>query len=121
MSKDCCGGLSLIPCKLDICYYNGDSFKVSIGMDDCDGNFIDLTDADISIHIKKTINSPVLVELSIGDGISISGENNNIIEINKVIDLPQGTYRWDLQIIFPDGTVRTVFAGQFKVQTDITT
>jgi len=33
---------------------------------------------------------------------------------------PGGSYRWDLEVWWPDGTVRTVLAGGCRVTDDVT-
>jgi hypothetical protein len=113
-----CYEITSMPCNLGVIHYKGDSWKISVVVADCDGDPVDITLADIKIQIRKTPTDPILLEFAIGDGISITSPN--IIDINKIVDIPAGTYRWDLQLIFDDGTVRTLFTGQFKIVTDIT-
>lgn len=105
---------------LDIQHYKGDSWNLQAVINDCDNEPVDLTGASVKIQIRKKSGDPVLFELSTDDGITIGGDDNNTLSWNRVVDLPQGIYKWDLQIIFLDTTVRTIFTGQFKIQSDIT-
>jgi hypothetical protein len=113
-----CHEITSMPCSLGVTHYKGDTWKISVVVNDCDGDPIDVTQADVKIQIRKNPGDPVLLEFNIGDGIVITAPN--VIDINKIVDIAAGTYRWDLQLIFNDGTVRTLFTGQFKIVTDIT-
>ena len=82
---------------------------------------ISLVGATIEIQIRKTLNStnPSLT-LTLGDGITIGGTNNNVITIDKQIVLDGGSYVYDMPILFSDGTEKTYIWGQFIVYKDVT-
>lgn len=116
----CCSTIDLLPCCLDIVLYQGDSWDMHAVIKDSEDVAIDLTGAVIRVQVRKKHGDPVLFEISSALEITIGGLGNNELTWIEIVDLPQGVYKWDLQITFPDGKVRTIFAGKFTTQSDIT-
>jgi hypothetical protein len=101
--------------------YKGDSWDITASIKNSENNPVVLDQATIKIQVRKKHGDPVLFEISTtGGGITVGGDDFNEIRWNSIVDLPEGIYKWDLQVLFFGGTVRTIFAGQFKVYSDIT-
>lgn len=83
---------------------------------------IDLSTAEVEIEIRKTITSST-VELTLtegGGGITVGGQNNNMITINKDINLAAGNYVYDMAVKFSNTNIKTYIWGNFIVYQDIT-
>lgn len=83
---------------------------------------IDLSTAAVEIEIRKTITSTT-VELTLtegGGGITVGGQNNNMITINKDINLTAGNYVYDMAVKFSNNNIKTYIWGNFIVYQDIT-
>ena len=84
---------------------------------------INLSTATVEIEIRKTINSSnvelTLTELA-GGGITVGGVNNNMITINKDINLAAGNYVYDMAVKFSNTNIKTYIWGNFIVYQDIT-
>ena len=83
---------------------------------------IDLSTAAVEIEIRKTITSST-VELTLtesGGGITVGGQNNNMITINKDINLAAGNYVYDMAVKFSNTNIKTYIWGNFIVYQDIT-
>lgn len=83
---------------------------------------INLSTATVEIQIRKKINSTT-AELTLtenGGGIVVGGVNNNMITINKDIDLEAGNYVYDMAVQFSNTNIKTYIWGNFIVYQDIT-
>lgn len=109
---------SQLPVSVNFSMWKGDTFKKTLTFTDATGNALDLSTAAIKMQIRKKAGEPVLMSLSINDGIVVSGQNN--VVFNKKIDIEGGTYRYDIEVTYASGVVRTYVSGQFKVLDDIT-
>jgi hypothetical protein len=81
---------------------------------------INLSTATVLVSIYQGCStSASLWTATNGNGIGISGAGNNIVTINKVVNLDSGNYIWDMKITFTDGTVRTYVWGDFIIYLNI--
>ena len=83
---------------------------------------IDLSTAAVEIEIRKTITSST-VDLTLtegGGGITVGGQYNNMITINKDINLTAGNYVYDMAVKFSNTNIKTYIWGNFIVYQDIT-
>jgi hypothetical protein len=62
----------------------------------------------------------LLWEATEGDGITVGGVGNADIAVAKVVDIPKGSYQYDVQATFASGVVATYVGGAFIVKDDIT-
>ena len=78
---------------------------------------IDLTGASI----RATFVCPqTCVKKTVGEGISIVDATNGQFQINT-FSLPiEGKWCYDIEIEFPDGTVKTWIKGTIKILNDVT-
>jgi hypothetical protein len=85
----------------------GDHFNLTLTVKDGDGLPIDLsTSDDIQFFVDE-------VEVaSLGDGITVSGTDNNIITITKVDARAAGSYQYEIVITDSAGLIRTYFKGK---------
>ena len=85
-------------------------------------NAIDVTGASVKIDFKETIDGSAVLTFSTTNGlITIADGENGIIDIEpSVITLDEGTYIYDMQITFTDGTVKTYLKGDWTILPDIT-
>lgn len=83
---------------------------------------VDLTGCTILIQIRKKANATTSeMSLSTTDNsISIGGEFNNQITLDKIVNIAAGSYVYDMNITFPNSHVKTYLWGSFYVQEDIT-
>lgn len=82
---------------------------------------INLSGTSIQMDIKKSEQSQPSKSLKSGEGITVTDEVNGKVRIEAFkVDLPAFNYVYDLQIIYPDETVKTYLKGTFKVIEDIT-
>lgn len=82
---------------------------------------IDISQYVFKMQIKQQATGDVALELTIGNGFTITPDaNNNILDIEKDIKLTGKNYVYDLQITFPDATIQTYLYGPFIVVQDVT-
>lgn len=80
---------------------------------------VDLTGAQVDMAFKKGLNSKIILLLSTLTN-DIVVEDNTISIVPRILDLDPATYIYDLQVTFPDSSVKTYLKGNFKVLRDIT-
>jgi hypothetical protein len=82
----------------------------------------DLSGAVIQMNFKIGVNSPVAFFWSTEDNsISIANGLTGSINMNaKIIDAAPATYKYDCQIKFANGRVKTYFNGTLTIVQDIT-
>jgi len=60
------------------------------------------------MQIRKNIDSPPVLTLKDGSGLTIVNPTNAIIKINpQIFTIPPNDYQYDILIIFEDGTDKT--------------
>ncbi len=109
------------PAQYNIQIWRNDSWMQTFAIT-ADNVAVNLTGSTIEIQVRKTANATV-ADLTLktgGNGITISGANNNQIVLNKVVNIPAGNYLYDMNVTFPSGLVKTYVWGTFLVQEDIT-
>jgi hypothetical protein len=83
---------------------------------------VNLAGSTIVIQVRESASSSTsLLTLSTTTStITITGASNNQVTLNKVVNIPAGTYTYDMNVTFPSGVVKTYIWGTFIVQEDIT-
>lgn len=112
-----------LPATYDISAYLNDTLSLSFIFNNSDGDPIDLSSADIKMQVRKKHDDPVLWTASEGDGITVTGDDDNIISINKIVSDSQispGIYKYDIQATYSSGVITTYLRGDFTVESDIT-
>lgn len=106
-----------LPGTLDITTYKGDTFSRTFTFTDANGDPLSLAAAEVTMQVRKNAGTIVLINLSEGNGITVS---TNVVTIDFEVNIEKGSYKWDLQAAYSDGTIRTYVAGAFSVLNDIT-
>lgn len=114
-----------VPGTYNITTYKGDTLVLTFELvDDTEPTPlpIDLSSATFKMQVRKKSGDPVLWEAATDDGIVVSGADNNIVTVSKIVDAEAGVnpYVYDIQATFLDGTVRTYVAGTFMLRADVT-
>jgi len=83
---------------------------------------ISLSGALIKMQLREDVDSPVALELSTTNGlITITNPLSGVFQIPpQVINIPFGTYNYDIQVTFPTGIITTYIAGTWQITPDIT-
>lgn len=82
---------------------------------------VDLTGAVVEIQVRQTpAGTTAFLTLGIGTGITITGAENNEINVSALVDIVAGSYVYDIAVQFQDLTEKTYVWGTFIVYEDIT-
>lgn len=109
--------------KLNLSTKKGDTFDGVQFQIKVDAAPLDLTGCQIRMQIRNDYGGRVYLDLrSISaDQIIITDAVNGIFRIvPRIIDLDAKTYKYDIQITFPSGEIRTWIEGLFTVINDVT-
>lgn len=112
-------GSDFRPAKFDIKMWRNDTW-VEVFALTMNSSPISLLGATIYIHIVKACETTPALTLTNGSGITITGASNNQISVNKLINIAKGNYKWDLQVSYAGGVVKTYLEGEFNVYDDVT-
>ena len=93
--------------------------SISISRNDLPFNLADKT---AKMQLREDIDSPVVLELSIENGSILYDNVANALQIPpRIIIVPPGTYKYDLQVTSFDGTFnKTYLEGSWTIVADIT-
>lgn len=112
--------MDLRPAKHDIKVWRNDTLSINFELS-IDGVPINLGGATVRMQIRPNYGSNTLtLAFTEGDGITVSGTTNNIIQIKKIISIASGNYVYDLESQFSNGDVKTYIRGNFIVSEDAT-
>lgn len=102
-----------------ICNKRGDTWKGLTFTVDINGTVLDLSNYTIAMQVKNSSNR-ILLNLTIGNGITMVDAVNGVFRIDPVIT-PNviGTHRYDIEFT-NSGVVSTYVEGKFSINTDIT-
>ena len=105
-------------------HYKGDHWNgiASISLI-LEGVILDLTQAKIRMQVRRSDTSDftVLDLTSTEGGIVIVDEPGGEFQItSRNLDIPSGSYVYDIEVITADSKVRTVLRGTWKINQDIT-
>lgn len=82
------------------------------------GSALDLSGVYVNLQARLSIDSPIVLELTTENGaiqlVSPTSAGNITIP-PQIIDIPVGTYKYDLRLTFPDNTVKTEMCGIWKI------
>jgi hypothetical protein len=107
--------VSLLPAPLDLTWYAGDDFAVSLTLTDSGGSPIDLTGAVVIAQIRPRPGAPIAATFT----SSITGNRIDLSLLGTATQSLSGAFAWDCQVTYGDGTVSTVAAGTVKIVSDI--
>lgn len=111
----------MTPGNYTIKAYRNDTLQLTFTITDGNNLPISLATAAMKMEIRTKPDGDVKLTLTEGDGLTVSGANNNIVTVSKVVNISDGcTYFYDLQATFASGVVTTYVKGPFVVMEDIT-
>jgi len=100
----------------DVRMVQGDDFIEPITLEDGEGEAMSLSGYQFRSQVRRTPDSPVVAEF----GITVS---SNIVTRTLAASVTagfDGEYVHDFQWTDPQGNVRTLFAGRFEVEPEVT-
>ena len=100
----------------DVRMVQGDSFIEPITLEDGDGEAMSLVGYTFRSQLRRNPDSPVVAEF----GIAVAG---NIVTRTIAASVTagfDGEYVHDFQWTDPQGNIRTLFAGRFEVEPEVT-
>lgn len=106
----------------DLVAYQGDTRTWSFSMNDQDLNPIDLSNATITMTIKRQRGAgvPAVWQGSTTTGeITVAGVDDNVVTIYFDGDYPAGALVYDVEFV-KNGKRITYLTGQFVVKTEVT-
>ncbi|MGA7452476.1 MAG: hypothetical protein WBW73_14705 [Rhodoplanes sp.] len=100
--------------------FAGDTWKFEASLHGDDGGALDLTGAEIAWTVREALTGALVLQLTLGDGITISGdptEGNAIILVSpeRTGALAAGDYIDTIRVTFPSGLVTTQATGAIAV------
>lgn len=112
--------MDLRPSLHTIRVWRNDTLGINFTLD-ISGVPINLGSSTVRMQIRPDYGSNTLsLSLTEGNGITVTGTNNDTIEVKKLITLAAGSYVYDLEVQSSDGTVKTYVNGDFIVSEDAT-
>lgn len=100
-------------------YYTGDTVDgVTFTFTDSEGDPIDVSSCEACMEFRFGSKTGTLTkQFTESDGITLSG--NQLILANFNQDWDPGTYYYDVQLTFTDGSVRTYITGTISIVQDV--
>lgn len=104
--------------------YRGDTFdgvRFTL-INKSDNTPINLTNTAIRVQFRfEKEKGKVLKNLTIGDGITVEDAVNGIFKIDSfIIDFDAGHYKYDVQVTFENGVIKSYIRGYMNVIQDVT-
>ena len=100
----------------DVRMTQGDSFIEELTMEDGEGDALDLTGYGFLSQIRRTADNGLVAQFS----IAVNGAVVTRTLSPAVTSGLSGTYVHDFQWTDPQGNIRTLFAGRFEVEPEVT-
>ena len=108
-------------------HIRGDTWLRSWVIKDATGAPVDLTGASARLHVRPQEGTDNADELSlaatVGDGLTINacaGRVDLRVDAADMAGLALATFRFDLEVTFADGIVRTIEQNRIMIVEDIT-
>lgn len=119
----------MLPVVHNISVYKGDTFIMNVRLRarkaaGDPGDYVDLTGVTVLGEVVPPNGGPVLATFvsALGDQTTTDGKGRLQLQISaaETAALPIEGGKYDVQVTFPDGTVRTYLRGVVEVQADVT-
>lgn len=111
----------MTPGNYTIRAYRNDTLQLTFTITDGSNVPINLSTADMKMQVRNKPDGDIYLTLTEGDGLTVSGVNNNVVTVSKLVNISDGcTFYYDLQATFTSGVVTTYLKGPFVVMEDIT-
>ena len=108
---------------LDFTHIKGDTFdqvNFQIKVNDV---ALNLTGFVIRMQLRKEYGGVIIKSFTTvsNAGLTITDAVNGLFKINRqIIDIPAFSYIYDIELDYPDGTVKTYINGNFAIVNDVT-
>lgn len=103
--------------QYDIRITQGDTFVEEILFEDGEGDALDLFGYTFKSQIRRTAGDPVAIDFV----MNIADDNTVTRTLGSATTATlSGTYAHDLQWVDPEGKTRTLFAGDFEIEPEVT-
>lgn len=103
--------------------FRGDTWTRAWTIRDAENNVIDLTGATARLHIRDENDNLIYAATMDNGSISIDAPNGTIyltVDASITRNMNPGTYYFDIEVTYPNGTVKTYEQEKLKVMKDIT-
>lgn len=91
--------------------WSGTEYTVTTG-----GAVVDLTGCTVLCQMRQNYNFPVVHTLD----VQITDPTSGVLKIiSQSFDMAGGTYLYDIQLTFPNGSVKTYISGTITVSEDV--
>lgn len=110
-------GTSRLPKRFDLEIYQGDTLDEIIAFKDSLGAGVDLTGFTALVEFKELTSETVVATPTMT--INYNGNGNVRMFIADTNVIPEGEYRWDLQLTDSGGSRRTYIGGKVIVTADV--
>ena len=75
----------------------------------------------ITMELREDYDTPVVLTFSTATSTILVQESLSSISIPpRLIDIPTATYKYDLQVVYPNTTTKTYMGGSWEIYFDIT-
>jgi hypothetical protein len=104
----------------DFTMFSGDTKVIHVTAVESDNTPLDLTDVDIAWILAKKVTAPVILNKTIGAGITVTDAVNGVFEITMdPLDTAalKGTYYQEVQID-DAGAISTIMTGTVTINPD---
>ena len=108
-------------------HYRGDTWLRSWVIQDATGAPVDLAGASARLHVRPQEGTDTADDLilaaTVGGGLTITAGAGRVdlrVESADMAGLDLATYRFDLEVTFADGIVRTIEQNRIMIVEDIT-
>jgi hypothetical protein len=104
-------------------HISGDTWSglSSLSAIDLDNNPIDLTESLIEMKVRLFIDSPSVVYITSNNYIIIDDAATGVYSISsQIIDVPVGTYHYDIKVTDSNGKITTCQGGTWNILSHIT-
>lgn len=82
-----------------------------------DGSPLDITTVDVQADFTLRAQR---IKRRVGNGITKTDAANGVFRLDEFELQVPGTWSYDIQLIYADGTVRTVLVGSIEIVQDVT-
>ena len=108
-------------------HYRGDTWLRSWIIKDATGAPVDLTGASARLHVRPQEGADnadeLILSVAVGTGLTITADTGRVdlrVEAVDMAELDLAIFRFDLEVTFADGIVRTIEHGRLMIVEDIT-
>lgn len=112
------------PGRLDLTAVQGDDLRLTVELEDQDGDPVDATGWTVAGQVRETFQGELLVGLTVE-----TQADDPELAVNELVvsatalqmqDVPEGAWPWDLRRTAGGPSVRTLLAGTLLIRPNVT-